>query len=92
MNRQHQILAAFVLASSGTHARLPFRVANDKRQLIVTDIVQNNVLKAAAVSENFVRNLSWRRRIIFSRVGYAHSNELVGSQAQKRLTRAMLFV
>jgi dipeptidyl aminopeptidase/acylaminoacyl peptidase len=34
-------------------------VASDKRQLIVTDVVQNKVLKAAAVGENIVRNLRW---------------------------------
>jgi pimeloyl-ACP methyl ester carboxylesterase len=34
-------------------------VANDKRQLIVTDMEQNKVIKAAAVGENIVRNLSW---------------------------------
>jgi dipeptidyl aminopeptidase/acylaminoacyl peptidase len=34
-------------------------VANDKRRLIVTDVTQNKVLKAAAVGENTVRDLSW---------------------------------
>ena len=34
-------------------------VGNDKRQLVVTDMPQNTVLKAAAVRELVVRDLSW---------------------------------
>ncbi len=34
-------------------------VSDGKRQLVVTDIAQNKVLKAAAVGDNIVRNLSW---------------------------------
>jgi pimeloyl-ACP methyl ester carboxylesterase len=46
------------VSPSGSRAAM-IGVANDKRQLVVTDITQNKVLKAAAVGDMVVRNLRW---------------------------------